>query len=365
VRLLFVSSTTVGGSGRSQRELAARLVESGHHVWFLVDDEAPHRWRRWWYEQLSDLAVRVGNRPGGRVVRSLERLPGRRTGKLVLEGFDHITSPVPQNALGQVLEEVRPDVVVGNSLVRLSWRRIRATASERGVPTVLYVREDDSLDHLRPGEEPDAVVANAEALRSSIRQRGFECSVVPSVIDVDRTRTSSTREVVLAVNPIESRGAATVWQVAAALPHIPFVVQESWPLQGTDLEAVERQVHALPNVAFRRAAPPAPELYADARLLMVPYRVDNRPRVIAEAQANGIPVVAADLPALREAVDSGGLLVDLNDIDGWIDAIRSLFEDSALYERLASAAAEHSRRPEIDPARVTSAFEDILVNVCR
>lgn len=332
---------------------------------FLVDDEAPHRWRRWWYEQFSDLATRIGNRPGGRVVQALERLPGRRTRNLELEGFRHVTSPVPQNALDFVLEDFRPDVLVGSSLVRLSWRRIRAAASERGVPTVLYVREDDSLDHLRPGEEPDAVVANAEALRSSIRQRGFECSVVPSVIDVDRTRTSSTREVVLAVNPIESRGAATVWQLAAALPHIPFVVQESWPLQGTDLEAVERHVQALPNVEFRRAAAPGPELYADARLLMVPYRVDNRPRVIAEAQANGIPIVAADLPALREAVDTGGLLVPLDDIDAWTEAIRSLFEDNSFYEHLALSAAKHSQRPEIDPARVAAAFEAILIDVCR
>jgi glycosyltransferase involved in cell wall biosynthesis len=309
--------------------------------------------------------VRVENRPGERVVRALERFPGRRTGNLELESFVHVTSPVPQNALARMLDDFRPDVVVGNSLVRLSWRRTRAVAAERGLPTVLYVREDDSLDHLRPGEEPDAIVANAEALRSAIQQRGFECSVVPSVIDVERTQTSSTREVVLAVNPIESRGVATVWRVAAALPDIPFVVQESWPLHGADLQAVERQAEALPNVEFRRVTPSGPELYGDARLLMVPYRVDNRPRVIAEAQANALPVIAADLPALREAVHGGGLLVDLDDIEAWVAAIRSLYEDSNLYERLASAAAEHSRRPEIDPVHVVAAFEEVLEAVRR
>lgn len=365
VRLLFVSSTTVGGSGRSQRELAARLVEAGHEVSFLVDDEGPHRWQRWWYEQLSDLAVRVGKRRGGRVVRALERWPGRRTGSLELDGLVHATSPVPQNALAQLLDDWHPDVLVGNSLERLSWRRVRATASERGVPTVLYVREEDSLDHVRRGEEPDAIVANAEALRRAVQQRGFECAVVPSLIDVDRTRTSSTCEVVLAVNPVESRGVATVWEVAAALPDIPFVVQESWPLHGAELRAVERQVQMLANVEFRRATPPGPELYADARLLMVPYRVDNRPRVIAEAQANGIPAVAADLPALREAVHDGGLLVELDDVRAWSTAIRSLYEDIPLYEQLASSAAEHSRRPELDPVRVVAAFEDILVAACR
>lgn len=363
MRLLFASSTTVGGSGRSQRELAARLVDAGHQVAFLVDDEAPARLRRRAYEQLSDLAVRVGDRPGGRVVQALERLPGRRTGTVDLDGFVHVTSPVPQNALSGVLDDLRPDVIVGNSLERLSWRRIRAAAAQCGTPTVLYIREEDSLGHLVRGEEPDAVVANAEALRTAVERRGFECVVVPSVIDVERTRTASTRRTVLAINPIETRGGGIVWQVAAALPDIPFVVQESWPLKGKELFSVEQHTRAHPNVEFRRAAPPSPGLYGDARLLMVPYRVDNRPRVIAEAQANGIPIIAADLPALREAVGDGGLLVDLEDIDAWCTAIRSLYEDDELYEHLSLSAAEHSRRPELDPVKVARTFEGIINDV--
>lgn len=363
MRLLFVSSTTVGGSGRSQRELAARLIDAGHRVTFLVDDEAPHRLRRWGYEQLSDLAVRVGSRPGGGVLRALERLPGRRTGTRELDGFVHITTPIPQNALTRVLNEFRPDVLVGNSLERLSWRRIRAAASERGVPTVLYVREEDSLGHLLQGEEPDAVVANAEALSTAVKRRGFDCVVVPSVIDIDRTRTSSTRRAVLMINPVESRGAGVLWQVAAALPEIPFVVQESWPLQREELRSVRKQARSLRNIEFRQAAPPGPDIYGDARLLMVPYRVDNRPRVIAEAQANGIPVVAADLPALREAVGDGGILVDLDDIDAWRAAIRSLFEDDGLYEQLTTSAFEHGKRPELDPTTIASNFEALLMSV--
>jgi glycosyltransferase involved in cell wall biosynthesis len=363
VRLLFVSSTTVGGSGRSQRELAAQLVDAGHQVTFLVDDETPSRLRRWAYEQLSDLAVRVGDRPGGRVVRALERLPGRQTGTLTLDGVVHVTTPVPQNALTQVIDDLRPHVVVGNSLERLSWRRIRAAAAERGLPTVLYIREEDSLGHLVRGEEPDAVVANAEALRAAVERRGFACLVVPSVIDVERTRATSTRQTVLAINPVESRGGKIVWQVAAALSDIPFVVQESWPLQRTELLSVEQHVRLQPNVEFRRAAPPGPELYADARVLMVPYRVNNRPRVIAEAQANGIPIIAADLPALREAVGDGGLLVDLDDIDGWCTAIRSVYEDDELYEHLTSSAAEHGRRPALDPATVARTFAEVVNDV--
>ena len=293
MRLLFVSSTTVGGSGRSQRELAARLVEAGHEVTFLVDDEAPDRLRRWGYEQLSDLAVRVGNRPGGRLVRALERLPGRRTGRLELDGFVHATTPVPQNALERVLDEFRPDVVVGNSLVRLSWRRIRATCERRGIPTVLYVREITSLDHLLADEMPDAVVANARSLVSALEERG-----VFLLLRAVRHRPDPHAD------RLEPRGRArgephcvarhrSCLRCRRRLRDLPFVLQESWPLDSHDL----RRILASRRLSFPTSSsvvrmPPGPQLYGDARVLLVPHRIDNRPRVIAEAQANGIPVIA-------------------------------------------------------------------------
>lgn len=363
MRLLFVSSTTVGGSGRSQRELASRLVQSGHEVTFLVDDEMPHRVRRWWYEQLSDLAVRVGNRPGRRLLRALERLPGRRTGNLDVDGVVHVTTPVPQNALERALDEVRPDVVVGNSLVRLSWRRVRAICEQRGIPTVLYVRETNTLDHLQAGLLPDAVVANARSLVSAVEERGFACSFVPSVVDLSRTRTTSSREVVLVVNPIESHGIDLVWKLAERLHDLPFVLQESWPLDSDQLADTLARTAALPNVQLRRAMTPGPGLYSDVRVLLVPHRIDNRPRVIAEVQSIGVPVIASSQPGLVEAVGDGGVIVESDDVDSWCEQILLLWNDTDRYENISQRASIHSQRPELDPVRVTEAFERVLASV--
>jgi glycosyltransferase involved in cell wall biosynthesis len=92
----------------------------------------------------------------------------------------------------------------------------------------------------------------------------------------------------------------------------------------------------------------------------VPYRVDNRPRVITEAQSNGIPVVAADVPALREAIGEGGAVVPTDDIDAWVSELRSLWNDQERYDSLADAALAHSQRPEIDPAAVAHEFELLI-----
>lgn len=360
MRLLFVSSTTAGGSGRSQRELAAGLIAHGHEVRFLVDDGRPATYTRWTYGRLSDLTARLEGRPGSRVAAWLEQRPGRRLREFQMAGIHHASAVIPANALRQVIAEFCPDVVVCNSLDRLAWRRIQPICEQLGVPSVLHVRETDSLQHLSFGNVPDALVANAESLQAALRAQGHECAFVPSVIDTDVTRTESTRRVALAINPVDSRGGDIIWKLAAAMPEIPFVVQESWELTGAELATVEHHVAALDNVEFRRSAPPGPNLYGDTRVLLVPYRVDNRPRVIAEAQSNGIPVIAADVPALAEAIGAGGLSVPLEDIDAWASALRSLWNDEVRYEEMAAAAAAHSKRPDIDPQAVTASFEAML-----
>ena len=360
MRLLFLSSTTEGGSGRSQRELATQLELRGHEVQFLVDGGNADRMRRLAYEQFSDLAVKTADLPVGRLVDWLERRPGRRIRWFEVDGRMHMSSPIPQNALDSQIDDFAPDVVVGNSLERLAWRRVHRVCTRRGVFTVLYVRETDSLGHLANGEVPDVVVANAESLQATLLQNGYKCAFVPSVVNMDRTRTRSTRQVALAVNPIPSRGSDIVWRIAAAAPDLPFVAQESWPLASDQLDDVHQQVSTLRNVEFRRASKPGPDLYGDARVLLVPYRVDNRPRVITEAQSNGIPVLAADVPALSEAIGEGGTVVPIDDIDAWVSELRSLWNDQDRYDRLAAAALAHSQRAEIDPVAIAGDFEKLL-----
>lgn len=363
MRLLFVSSTTVGGSGRSQRELATQLKRSGHKIRFVIDDGRSARILRWTYEQLSDLAARTELLPGGQIIRWFEGIPGRRTRRVEVDGWVHEASPVPQNALGLQIDAFRPDVIVGNSLERLAWRRVHRTCKQRGIPTVLYIREVDSLDHFVHGEVPDLLIANAESLQVALQEDGFDAAFIPSVIDMSVTLTTSTRQVALAINPIASKGVDIVWRIAKSAPEIPIVIQESWPLDGDDLDEIERCSEALENVEFRRAVPPGPILYGDTRVLLVPYRVDSRPRVITEAQANGIPVLAADVPALQEAIGDGGGVVPLDDIEAWVAELRSLWADQNRYERLGASALAHSKRPEINPEAVAASFERLVEGI--
>lgn len=360
MNLLFVSGTTGGGSGRSQRELAKQLSLQGTSVSFIVDDKDPARAARWAYGQLSDLSVRFNGRPSGAIVARVRDAIGRSPQTRVIDGLKHATSPVPQNTAARFINAHRPDAVVVNSVERWAWRRLHALCQSEGVPTILYIREEDSLEHLTTGALPTVLVANAEALALRMRAKGFECAFVPSVIDTGVTKTRSTRKVALAINPIASKGVDLIWQLADEMSEIDFVVQESWPLEGAEEVTVAAEVASRPNVAFRRRRAPGPDLYSDARVLLVPYQMDSRPRVILEAQANGIPVIVGDVPALREAIGAGGLSVPLDSVPAWVEVLRSLWDDEQRYTALSDAARTHGHRSEVSPAAVARAFEHLV-----
>ena len=96
---------------------------------------------------------------------------------------------VPENAYRTVRARFRPDVVVASSIDRVSWRRLRAQLVAGGIPSVLYLREASGLGHLtRSGAAPDLLLANAASLAEGARAAGYECEVVPSVVETERSR---------------------------------------------------------------------------------------------------------------------------------------------------------------------------------
>lgn len=82
--------------------------------------------------------------------------------------------------------------------------------------------------------------------------------------------------------------------------------------------------------------------------LTFPSRHEGYGLPVAEAMAMGCPVIASGTTALPEVVGDAGLLVDPDDIGGWMDAMLRLLDDDAL--RAALIAAGHERVRSLTPA---------------
>jgi glycosyltransferase involved in cell wall biosynthesis len=114
------------------------------------------------------------------------------------------------------------------------------------------------------------------------------------------------------------------------------------------------------NVEFRPTVSPAevPALIREARALLLPSLwYEAQPRVILEAYAAGVPVLASDLGALPEAVGpDSGLLVPPGDADAWSNAIERLLDDRES-ERLGHGAWRRWR-DRYSPERALQNLED-------
>ena len=110
--------------------------------------------------------------------------------------------------------------------------------------------------------------------------------------------------------------------------------------------------------------------YAAADVLVLPSRAETYGMVIAEALARGLPVVAAEVGGVPEALGRSadgtrpGLLVSPGDPAALRDALRTWLEDAGLRRRLRVAARER-RASLADWSTTASAVAELLLAAAR
>jgi glycosyltransferase involved in cell wall biosynthesis len=362
MRILFVSGTSTGGATISTRALADRLAARGHTVGILC------RSRRNDVGLGSTAPLAIIRATTARARRMVERIVVRRPSPSVTSTHGPLwTTRHLETVASLVFAEFGPDVVVVNSVHARAWAVLRREAHTRRTPIVLYVREHNAVGHIARGESADLVITNAHSHASAAARLGIEAVVVPSIVDTAQARVETSRSTVLYINPIPSRGLSTAIAIARLRPDLQFVFQESHRLYRGDRRMLARLLRGIDNVTVRPYSEDQAHIYRDAAVLLVPYQVENRPRVVLEAHANGIPVVAADLPGLDECVgEDGGVLVPAGAPPSvWADALGHVLDDVDRYREFVKSARRHAQRDEVDPALLTEQFEaavETLVN---
>lgn len=99
----------------------------------------------------------------------------------------------------------------------------------------------------------------------------------------------------------------------------------------------------LPNVKFHGFVEDIEKQYHRHDLLICCSLREGVPRVILEASACGVPVVAFDVPGVREGVKqnvNGFLISDFN-IDSFVKRIHLIMEDKYLYAQLSQNSREY------------------------
>ncbi len=131
--------------------------------------------------------------------------------------------------------------------------------------------------------------------------------------------------------------------------------------RGEQFEEVRRAVESSPErrrIEVRRDVndDELDRLYRTAAMVVLPSRYEGFGFTALEAMARGCPVLASDIPALREISGDGAWLLPADDRGAWAAAMRRVLADSPLREDLR-------RRGELTVGRYS--WEKTARGICR
>ncbi|WP_228255022.1 glycosyltransferase [Ornithinimicrobium avium] len=260
------------------------------------------------------------------------------------------------------------------ALVLRALRRQRAPYAlysaqniEKRYPVPFRWWERWALRHAR------AVVACNERAGEICVRKGFPGvpDIVPLGVDVERFAPAD-REPPAAVDPVQvgyvgrlaaHKGVGVLLDAVAAYPDLRLTVVGAGPQ-----EEQLRERAAYPDlgdrVSFAGAATQEelPALLAGLDVLAVPSLttpgwVEQFGRVVVEAMAAGVPVVASDSGALPEVVGDAGVLVPEGDAAALGEALLRVGREPGLWERLRRAGLE--RAQECSWERVAARYDEV------
>jgi glycosyltransferase involved in cell wall biosynthesis len=211
----------------------------------------------------------------------------------------------------------------------------------------------------------DYLFSNSANVKRSLEANyGLQSEVVPTGVDTEFftpncDRAPNARPRVLFVGALRNfKGPQVVLDAALRYPQADFVLVGDGVMRGE----LQRRAKSLSNVemrgTLRRAA--IREEYRKADIFMFPSRWEGSPRVLMEAAASGLPVVARKDYRPESVIDgtTGFLAGDDSEI---IERLAQLLADSDLRRRLGESGRSHIARFSWDV--ITRQWEDIFTRL--
>jgi glycosyltransferase involved in cell wall biosynthesis len=157
--------------------------------------------------------------------------------------------------------------------------------------------------------------------------------------DVDRTNA----EYITLINHNENKGGQILIEIAKQMPERKFLA-----VQGGYYKQIFSK---LPNIKYVPLADDIRPYLAQTKILIAPSEYESYGQAQVEAMCCGIPVIATDLPGLREAVKDGRFVADRNNISHWVEAIKQV---ESIYGLACFAST--NRAYELTPKKDLSNF---------
>lgn len=175
---------------------------------------------------------------------------------------------------------------------------------------------------------PNLFVWNSEATRAfSEVPRSAGVIVRPRLHVADHTTAHrGSGDAVTLINVSHDKGADVFFELAKRFPETRFIGVRGGYNPQTSVD--------LPNVEicgpYKREELPE-KVWSRTKVLLMPSRIEAWGMSALEAACSGIPTIGSPAIGLVEALGQSGMFADVDDIDGWETALRSLLSSPARY----------------------------------
>jgi glycosyltransferase involved in cell wall biosynthesis len=191
------------------------------------------------------------------------------------------------------------------------------------------------------------VVYNSEFVKKACKYPVPSIVIHPHV-DSKRYKTKRGDKITL-INLFERKGGKFFHELARELPEYKFL--------GVEGGYGKQEKEELPNVSYMVNHPEAKKIYAQTRILLMPSIYESYGRTAIEAMVNGIPVIAAPTPGLKECMGEAGIFCETP--EEWISAIKSL-DDAEYYKKVSDRCTAWSKEVEKKTIKELAEFEKFI-----
>ena len=266
----------------------------------------------------------------------------------------------------------------------------RFAAALAGVPAIVHTvhgvpfasDRNDALEWFvlqcehRAAKRIDRLITNADAIAEDYLSRGIgrpeQYTTVYSGIDLDRFRgvepagdvSGDGVRVVMIGRLADGKGfedlLAAVDRMEADLS--VYLVGDGPLRESLVAEIEDRGLSETVHMLGYREDVPA--ILAASDVAVLPSYREGTPRVLTEAMASGLPVVATDIAGIPEQISDGenGFLIEPGDIDALVDRLEQLTSDPALREEFGTAGRDRVERFSVESmlADLEGVYRDVL-----